>query len=53
MIPVLEDRDKTVRDEAKQLLVEIYKWVGKQTLTPMIQNVKPIQVFVEINELLC
>jgi cytoskeleton-associated protein 5 len=46
VIPLLEDRDKTVRDEAKLLLVEIYKWIGKQTLTPMIQNVKPIQVFI-------
>ncbi|CAF3330130.1 unnamed protein product [Rotaria socialis] len=44
VIPLLEDRDKTVRDEAKLLLVEIYRWVGKQTLTPMIQNVKPIQM---------
>ena len=44
VVPLLEDRDKTVRDEAKALLVEIYKWIGKQTLTPMIQNVKPIQV---------
>ncbi|CAF3916372.1 unnamed protein product [Rotaria sordida] len=44
VIPLLEDRDKTVRDEAKLLLVEIYKWIGKQTLTPMIQNVKPIQM---------
>jgi hypothetical protein len=25
--------------------VEIYKWIGKQTLMPLIQNVKPIQVF--------
>jgi cytoskeleton-associated protein 5 len=44
VIPLLEDRDKSVRDEAKLLLVEIYKWIGKQTLMPMIQNVKPIQV---------
>ena len=44
MIPLLDDRDKTVRDEAKLLLVEIYRWIGKQTLMPMIQNVKPIQV---------
>jgi hypothetical protein len=44
VVPLLEDRDKTVRDEAKLLLVEIYKWIGKQTLMPMIQNVKPIQV---------
>ena len=53
VIPLLEDRDKTVRDEAKALLVEVYKWIGKQTLTPMIQNVKPIQViYEEIDDLL-
>ncbi len=45
VIPLLDDRDKTVRDESKLLIVEIYKWIGKQTLMPMIQNVKPIQVF--------
>ncbi|CAF2625523.1 unnamed protein product [Rotaria sp. Silwood2] len=44
VIPLLEDRDKTVRDEAKLLLVEVYKWIGKQTIMPMIQNVKPIQM---------
>ncbi len=45
VIPLLDDRDKTVRDESKLLIVEIYKWIGKQTLMPLIQNVKPIQVF--------
>ncbi|CAF1063268.1 unnamed protein product [Rotaria sp. Silwood1] len=44
IIPLLDDRDKTVRDESKLLIVEIYKWIGKQTLMPMIQNVKPIQM---------
>ncbi|CAF3523710.1 unnamed protein product [Rotaria socialis] len=44
VIPLLDDRDKMVRDESKLLLVEVYKWIGKQTLTPMIQNVKPIQM---------
>ena len=44
VVPLLDDRDKTVRDESKLLIVEIYKWIGKQTLMPMIQNVKPIQV---------
>jgi len=45
VIPLLDDRDKTVRDESKLLIIEIYKWIGKQTLMPLIQNVKPIQVF--------
>ncbi len=44
VIPLLEDRDKTVRDESKLLIVEIYKWIGKTTLMPLIQNVQPIQV---------
>ncbi|CAF4685746.1 unnamed protein product [Rotaria sp. Silwood2] len=48
VIPLLDDRDKTVRDESKLLIVEIYKWIGKQTLMPMIQNVKPIQVFCSV-----
>ncbi|CAF3576271.1 unnamed protein product [Rotaria sp. Silwood1] len=47
IIPLLDDRDKTVRDESKLLIVEIYKWIGKQTLMPMIQNVKPIQTNLE------
>lgn len=45
VIPLLEDRDKAVRDESKLLIVEIYKWIGRQTLIPLIQNVQPIQVF--------
>jgi cytoskeleton-associated protein 5 len=44
VIPLLEDRDKSVRDESKLLIVEIYKWIGKTTLMPLIQNVQPIQV---------
>ncbi|CAF1056931.1 unnamed protein product [Didymodactylos carnosus] len=43
VIPLLDDRDKSVRDESKQLLIEVYKWIG-QTLMPLIQNVKPIQL---------
>jgi len=43
-IPLLDDRDKTIRDEAKLLLVEVYRWIDKQTLMPLIQNVKPIQM---------
>jgi len=44
VIPLLDDRDKNVRDESKLLIIEVYKWIGKQTLMPLIQNVKPIQV---------
>lgn len=44
VIPLLDDRDKSVRDESKLLIVEIYRWIGRQTLMPLIQNVQPIQV---------
>jgi cytoskeleton-associated protein 5 len=44
VIPLLDDRDKAVRDESKLLIVEVFKCIGKQTIMPMIQNVKPIQV---------
>lgn len=33
-----------MRDESKLLIIEIYKWIGKDTLMPLIQNVQPIQV---------
>nr|NP_732105.2 mini spindles, isoform C [Drosophila melanogaster]Q9VEZ3.3 RecName: Full=Protein mini spindles [Drosophila melanogaster]AAF55269.3 mini spindles, isoform C [Drosophila melanogaster]AAY84896.1 LP04448p [Drosophila melanogaster] len=28
LAPLMSDRDKTVRDEGKQLAVEIYRWIG-------------------------
>lgn len=40
---LLEDRDKTVRDETKQLAVEIYRWIGP-ALKPQLANLKPVQV---------
>lgn len=42
---LLEDRDKTVRDETKQLVVEIYRWIGP-ALQPQISSLKPVQVLV-------
>ncbi|XP_029845565.2 cytoskeleton-associated protein 5 [Ixodes scapularis] len=39
---VLEDRDKAVRDESKQLAVELYRWV-KDALRPLLQSLKPVQ----------
>jgi len=42
---LLEDRDKTVREETKLLVVEIYRWIGP-ALKPQLTSVKPIQVFV-------
>jgi cytoskeleton-associated protein 5 len=40
---LLEDRDKTVRDETKLLVVEIYRWIGP-ALKPQLTNLKPVQV---------
>ena len=40
---VLEHSDKNVREEAKQLTVELYRWIG-QALKPSLQNIKPVQV---------
>ncbi|KAL3842600.1 hypothetical protein ACJMK2_020593 [Sinanodonta woodiana] len=40
---LLEDRDKTVRDETKQLVIEIYRWIGA-ALKPQMSNFNPIQV---------
>ena len=42
-MPLLDNRDKTVREEGKQLIIESYRWVGdimKQQLT----NLKPVQL---------
>lgn len=40
---LLEDRDKGVREESKQLLVEIYRWVG-EAIKPQLNNLKPVQL---------
>lgn len=40
---LLEDRDKTVRDETKLLVVELNRWLGP-ALKGMMSNVKPLQL---------
>ena len=40
---LLEDRDKTVREEGKLLVVEIYHWIGV-ALRPQLSSLKPVQV---------
>ena len=40
---LLEDRDKTVREEGKQLVVEVYRWIGPP-IKPQLANLKPVQV---------
>jgi cytoskeleton-associated protein 5 len=37
---MLEDRDKTVRDETKLLAVEMFKWAGA-AIMPQLQGIKP------------
>jgi cytoskeleton-associated protein 5 len=37
---LLEDRDKTVRDETKLLAVEMYRWAGA-AIMPQLQSIKP------------
>jgi cytoskeleton-associated protein 5 len=41
---ILEDRDKTVREEAKLLAIEIYSWIGPIPLKVNLPNLKPSQV---------
>lgn len=43
MLALLEERDKGVREEAKALLVEIYRWMGP-TLKSQLTNLKQTQV---------
>ncbi|XP_046394021.1 protein mini spindles [Ischnura elegans] len=40
---LLEDRDKTVREEGKALVIEIYRWIG-DALKPQLSSLKPIQI---------
>ncbi|RUS89220.1 hypothetical protein EGW08_003030 [Elysia chlorotica] len=40
---LLTDRDKSVREETKQLVIEIYRWIGA-ALKPQMTNFQPIQV---------
>lgn len=45
---LLENRDKTVRDEAKLLAVEMYRWAGN-AIMPQLQTVTPL-VMAELEE---
>ncbi|CAL9697086.1 unnamed protein product [Knipowitschia caucasica] len=38
-----ESREKAVRDEAKQLAIEIYKWI-RDALRPPLQNINSVQM---------
>lgn len=38
---LLEDRDKTVRDDTKALCIETYRWAG-DAIKPQLQTLKPV-----------
>ncbi|XP_071809133.1 cytoskeleton-associated protein 5-A-like isoform X2 [Asterias amurensis] len=40
---LLEHSDKNVREEAKLLAVELYRWIGN-ALKPSLSNIKPVQM---------
>ncbi|XP_048241542.1 cytoskeleton-associated protein 5-like isoform X2 [Haliotis rufescens] len=40
---LLEDRDKNVREETKQFIIELYRWIGG-ALKPQMSHFKPVQV---------
>ncbi|XP_054706442.1 cytoskeleton-associated protein 5-like [Uloborus diversus] len=42
-IKLLEDRDKSVREESKQLCVEFYRWIG-EAIKQQWQSLKPVTV---------
>lgn len=44
MLPKLfESREKAVRDEARLLAIEVYKWI-RDALRPPLQNINSVQV---------
>nr|CAD7194945.1 unnamed protein product [Timema douglasi] len=43
MPKLLEDRDKGVRDEAKAMVVQMFRWIGS-ALRPQLSSLKPVQV---------
>ena len=40
---LMEDRDKNVRDGTKQLIVEMYRWIGA-AIKPKLVDLKPVLV---------
>ena len=41
---LLEDPDKTVREETKQLLVEVARWIGPDAMKPQISQLRAVIV---------
>ncbi|XP_071485290.1 cytoskeleton-associated protein 5-like [Diadema antillarum] len=40
---ILEHSDKNVREKAKLLAIELYRWIGA-AIKPSLQNIKPVQL---------
>uniref|UniRef100_A0A0X3NYS1 TOG domain-containing protein n=2 Tax=Schistocephalus solidus TaxID=70667 RepID=A0A0X3NYS1_SCHSO len=43
IIRLLEDRDGTVRNESKELIIEMYRWAGP-AIKPQLSGLKPVQI---------
>jgi cytoskeleton-associated protein 5 len=43
IVPLLDHKDKTVREESKGLIVEAYRWVG-DIMKQQLNGVKPVQM---------
>ena len=43
VVPLLDHRDKVVREEGKQLIVEAYRWVG-EVMKQQLSGIKPVQL---------
>ena len=43
VVPLLDHRDKVVREEGKQLIVEAYRWVGA-VMKQQLSAIKPVQL---------
>lgn len=50
VVPLLDHRDKPVRDEGKALIVEAYRWVG-EIMKQQLSGCKPVQVVSLISNL--
>ena len=46
---LLDHRDKIVREETKQLVVEMYHWV-REAIRPQLANLKPVQLQVNSDQ---
>jgi len=43
VLPLLDNRDKQIRDESKLLLIEAHRWVGN-VINHLIEGCKQVQV---------